>query len=256
MVSVYRAGCLLGAGLIAWSPAAHAETYYGPLWNADRSATGWGVAGGSLELSHDSTSVYGKYYRGAGSLNDVVVFYLDTRPGGFNSTVNFYDHGDYYRRAIALVSQDGQLRCQADFVPGFGADYAIAMGPDLNGGRLFELAGGAGATFSPGPDDDQISVGLNPSGEPYANYFTFSFSWASIGLDLAPEKGFRFETLHSTRTGYASPDSLQEVEGVEGWGNTITFSSVGTYGTVAVPEPGGAVLALLGLGGWMVRRRL
>ncbi len=234
--------------------SSQAETYYGPLWNVDYS--GWGLPGGSLELTHDSTTVYGKYTKGAGSFTDGLIIYIDSKAGGYNSTAELSDNSDYFRRSISLVHESGSFRCTANFAPGFGADYAIAMNCDLNGGRLYELVGGSGGVFLPNADGDPISVNLSPSNDQSARNYTFSFSWASIGLESVSNKGFLFETLRSVRTGWVYPDSLQETSGTEGWGNTITFSSVGSYGTVAVPEPSACTLLVLGLGAWMARRRL
>ena len=230
-----------------------ADVYYGPQWNEEPSARGWSISGGALELTKDATMVYGKYTRGSGAFQDGLVIYLDTKPGGFSSNQQLKDYGDGFRRSIS-VAMDDSARSTVNFAPGFTADYAIALSCELNGGRLYELV--AGGSFVPLPENDQISVGFNPAGNVYSQDFTFSFSWTSVGLSAVENPGFAFETLNVTKTGYSNLESLQTISGAGGFGNTITFSSVDSFGVpLVVPEPTTASLFVLGIGAWLMRRR-
>lgn len=249
--STLRTVCFISCACLANS--LHADVYYGPEWNEDPSLRGYTMSGGSLELTKDATMVYGTYTRGASTFENGMVVYLDTKPGGFSNNSQLRDYGDSFRKSASAAADDGN-RCSVNFAPGFGADYAIVMSCELNGGRLYELVGNG--TFLPSPENDQVSVGFNPAGNKYSSQFTFSFSWASIGLSSVENPGFSFETLNVTRSGWANVQSLEVISGTEGFGNTITFSSVDSFGVpLVVPEPSVASLLVLGLSTWLVRRK-
>src|SRR2546428_5373071 len=92
-------------------------------------ATGFGgpVGTGNLAVTDTATSLTVTMNRGAGAMNDVLVVYLDTQPGGFNDTSTFSDNGDGGREAISGANNGNPSRTLVTFPAGFGADYAMAI---------------------------------------------------------------------------------------------------------------------------------
>lgn len=56
---------------------------------------------GSLEINDDNTTISFELNRGAGTFNDTMVIYIDSKSGGFSSTSNFTDTGDQLRQAVS-----------------------------------------------------------------------------------------------------------------------------------------------------------
>ena len=116
--------------------AAHADQYHG---NGD-SGLGGAIGNGTLTLSDDGTNISGTLAVG-GSMNDVLVLYIQTGPGGFADTSGFNDQADSCRQAISGVSASG--RSLLTFASGFQPNYAIALAPAAAGtGGLWQLANG------------------------------------------------------------------------------------------------------------------
>src|SRR5438105_2177148 len=95
MRSTYR--LVLGVFLSVLSSSADAAIYPG------NGATGFGgpVGTGNLAVTDTATSLTVTMNRGAGAMNDALVVYLDTQPGGFNDTSTFSDNADGGRTAIS-----------------------------------------------------------------------------------------------------------------------------------------------------------
>ncbi len=149
--------------LIAFAGSASAQTTYTGNGN-----TGFGgvVGPGSLVLSDDGTTLTGVFTRGAGALNDALVLYLDTRPGGIASTSVLADNMDLGRRAVSGF--DGTNRSTVTFPTGLEPDFGISIQNGFVG--LFELVPGAALTY--------VTTGnLVVSGSTY----TFDFSFAELG---------------------------------------------------------------------------
>src|SRR5512137_1619222 len=97
-----RNGCnplptiLTAAGVLFSAWPAQAAAYSG------NGSTGFGgaIGNGTLMLSDDGTNISGTLTVG-GSMNDVLVLYLQTGPGGFTNTSGFNDQGDSCRQAIS-----------------------------------------------------------------------------------------------------------------------------------------------------------
>src|SRR5579863_3057797 len=80
------------------APSGFAATYNG------NGATGFGgaVGNGSVSITDTSSSMTVTFNRGlSGNLDNDLVLYLDTQPGGFADTSQFSDNGDGGRTAIS-----------------------------------------------------------------------------------------------------------------------------------------------------------
>ena len=92
--------------------------------------TGFGgaIGNGTLTLSDDGTNIFGTLTVG-GSMNDVLVLYIQTASGGFADSSGFNDRQDGCRQAISGVSASG--RSLLTFADGFQPNYAIALAPSF-----------------------------------------------------------------------------------------------------------------------------
>src|SRR5262249_16879524 len=164
---------LIGLICVSFSIPAHSASYSGN-GNAD---FGGAIGGGTLTLTDNGTIITGTVTRGKGTLNDVLVLYIDSVPGGFTDTADFADDADGLRKAISGFSGVSN-RSTLTFSEGFLPDYAIALGPASdNFGGLWRLANGKNNSL-----EFKNSVNLNPSGPNNAPSYTFSFKFSDIGL--------------------------------------------------------------------------
>lgn len=184
-------------------------------------------------------------------MNDALIIYLDSVPGGFTDTSGFSDANDGSRKAISGF--DGSNRSTLTFESGFDPDYAIALGPSDNSfGGLWQLADGGNNSLP-----YITSVNLSPTGTATAGTYTFSFSLADIGLTPGSGESFNLFGTYISNSGYRSTEAIAgDDTGTSGW-NAFTQTGFATYTTTPAPEP--STLALLGLSGLagmvLVRRR-
>ena len=219
--------------LAAWSVSA--EEYHG---NGDTSSGG-AIGNGTLTLSDDGTNISGTLTVG-GSMNDVLVLYLQTGPGGFTSTAGFNDQSDACRQAISGVSASG--RSLLTFASGFQPNYAIALAPAAAGtGGLWQLASGG--------NNSLVYLGsinlapLNNSG-PY----TFSFPGALIGMIPSVRSTIQVFGIYVRTDGSRSTEAIAgNLTGAQGW-NPFTQTAYASY----TFDPA-AVLVKLPLGVWAQR---
>lgn len=142
------------------------------------------VGGSNMTIIDDGTTVTLTFNKGLGDFNDDMVIYIDSKSGGFSSTVNFADPdaGDRLRRAITGAGIfEGGTRSVVNFPSGFEADYAIAVNTGFGG--LWELVENAAFPFISG-------VG-NPASSTEAS-FVMSFSKADIGIATEDNVAFNF----------------------------------------------------------------
>jgi hypothetical protein len=153
--------------LTAWP--ALAEQYRG---NGD-TGSGGAIGNGTLTLGDDGTNISGTLTVG-GSMNDVLVLYIQTGPGGFTNTSGFNDQGDACRQAISGASAAG--RSLLTFASGFQPNYALALAPAAVGtGGLWQLVNGGNNSLV-----YMGSVNLAPLNN--TGPYTFSFPAALIGM--------------------------------------------------------------------------
>ncbi len=225
---------LAALGLFAAWPA-RADPYRG---NGD---TGFGgaIGNGTLTLSDDGTNISGTLTVG-GSMNDVLVLYIQSGPGGFADTAGFNDQGDYRCQAISGVSASG--RSVLSFASGFRPNYAIALGPSaVESGSLWQLAnGGNGSLVNLG------SVNLAPPND--TGPYTFSFPAALIGMIPGVRSTIQVFGTYVRTDGSRSTESIAgDLTGTQGW-NPFTQTAYGGYTFDA-----GAVLIKLPVGLWAQR---
>ncbi len=229
-----------------------AATYAG---NGD---TGFGgaIGAGTLTLTDDGTTVFGSLSTGA-TIDNALVLYIQSAPGGFSSTAGFNDSGDQLRSAIsgytATGNGGGPGQSVMTFASGFAPNYAIALQPDngVNFGGMWQLANG-GANSLP----FVTSVNLSPTGTDAQGAYTFSFSLASIGLTPGAGQSFElFGTLVSD-SGYRSTEAIAGNDvGTQGW-NPFSQTAFATYTTTLIPEPGTiSLMGLFALGAVAFRRK-
>jgi len=240
--------CILTSAIVAAiCGTAGATTYNG------NGATGFGgsVGTGSVSITDSLSGMNITFNRGSGTMDNNLVLYLDTQPGGFTDTSTFGDggYGDPGRTAISgYNSGNGPSRTIATFAAGFGADYAISIENNFIG--VFGLASG-------GQNSLNFLFGLSQSGNDSDASYSISLTTAQmsqIGLTAGSGQTFGFEGTLISGSAYRSdetignsittPDVGSAPNG--GFNGSVTFSSVNSYTLTAVPEP--SSLALLGMG--------
>ena len=233
--------CLaFGASIFALCLSVRAATYSGN----GKNGFGGPIGQGSLTLTDDGTTISGTLTRGGGNFNDALVLYVDSVPGGFSDTSGFNDGGDGLRRAISGFD-GGANRSVLTMTAGFGADYAIALGPapSESFGGLWQLANGGNNSLG-----FISSVNLNPAGNSSSASYTFSFDVSQIGL--TPDNGQSFRLLGSyiSNSGFRSDEAVPgNVSGTQGW-NPFIGTAEATYTTVPEPSSTALLFGLTALG--------
>jgi hypothetical protein len=209
-------------------PAAVSPPYYG---NGVSDMSGF-VGNGNLSFSDNGSRVRGTFNLGSAfTPQDYLVFYIDSRPGGFADTSGFIENGNPFKASASGLSYSG-VRSLATFAPGFTADYAIVL-QHQSSAFLFELA--AGTEFPM-----QKTLVFNEVG----NTWTFDFYLSDVG---ASGNHFDFQSVVARSFGNGS-HSLESFETLQGTGgfNPITFDYFNSYGVEPVPEPANVALAVFG----------
>ena len=254
---------LASAAAFVLSLSAQAQTSASYKGNQNNGFDG-AVGDGMLTFSSDGTTLTGTITNGSttSGFNDTLVIYIDDTAGGFTSTSTFTDTGggtDNLRASISGYSSNTSTRAPLNFASGFGADYAIAIGPNsASFGAFFTL--NSATTFTYGSNGSNGSIGLTPVGTGTSASYTFSLPLSSIGSPTS----FKFATTYldggtfvNTTTG--AMDSAYRSN--ETYGNTIAdvtnpgnTSNIGqdtaTLGflTFPIPEPGTWAMISVGLG--------
>ena len=231
-----RLGTLLAAaGLLLAVGPLQADQYHG------NGNTGFGgaIGNGTLTLTDDGTNISGTPTAG-GSMNDVLVLYIQSGPGGFTNTSGFNDQDDGCRQAISGVSAAG--RSVLTFASGFQPNYAIALSPTAAGtGGLWQLAnGGNNSLVYLG------SVNLAPLNN--TGPYTFSFPGALIGMIPGVRSTIQLFGTYIRSDGSRSTEAIAgNLTGIQGW-NPFTQTAYADY----TFDPG-AVVVKLPLGIWAER---
>ena len=225
----------LAALLLLSALPAPADQYHG---NGDP-GFGGAIGNGTLTLSDDGTNISGTLTVG-GSMNDVLVLYIQTGPGGFADTSGFNDQSDLCPQAISGVSASG--RSLLTFASGFQANYAIALAPAAVGtGGLWQLASGTNNSLV-----YMGSVSLAPLNN--TGPYTFSFPAALIGMIPGVRSTIQVFGTYVRTDGFRSTETIAgDVTGAQGW-NPFTQTACANYTFDA-----GAVLVNLPLGSWAQR---
>ncbi len=202
------------------------------------------VGNGSMDLSVNSGSLSVNFHAGVNTIQDNLVLFIDSVPGGYNGTVDFYAYGGVN---TIISGYDGSRRSTAVFAPGLYADYAIIITPDNIG--LYALG-----------TDSFTQKSLVPVTHSLNNYS------GNIDLSLMELSGtstyFKFQSSDVGRWGNRFLESFETTSGTKGLGGTITFANYNEFGTPPVPEPVNVALGVFGLlacgggiiSGWRRRR--
>lgn len=207
-------------------------------------ATGFGgpVGTGSVSISDSLAGMTITLNRGAGQLNDDLVLYLDTQPGGFNDNSTFSDNQDGGRTAISGANNSNPSRTLVSLP--FAADYAISIENGFIG--AFGLASGGngslnflfGQAQSGNNSDPSYSINISPA------------QMAQIGLTAGSGQTFDFVGSYISASAYRANETIgasvtapADGSGNAGFSNPQTFQSGLAY--TLVPEP--SAFGLLGL---------
>ncbi|MEY4118812.1 MAG: hypothetical protein RLZZ116_2140 [Planctomycetota bacterium] len=196
-----------------------------------RSGFGGPIGGSTLDVARDGADWVFTLTKGAGNFSDGLVLYFDTASGGFTSTSDFVDTGDYNRKAISGFSGStgtGSARSVVNFPSGFTADYAIAVAPNARsqfGGlwRLTTLPTGSGSGH-----EFISSVNLVPNNSTTSATYTFRIARSGLGIS----SGGTFKMVGTyLNPGYAADGSIASTSffrSNEGYGEGLPASNLGT----------------------------
>jgi hypothetical protein len=245
---------LASAAVVALNGSVDAANYAG------NGGTGFGgaVGNGSVSITDTSSSMTVTFNRGAsGNLDNDLVLYLDTQPGGFADTSQFSDNGDGGRTAISGFNSSNPSRTLLTFASGFTADYAISIENSFIG--VFQLEAGGNNSLN-------YLFGQAQSGVDSAASYSITLTAAQmsqIGLTAGSGQLFAFVGSLDSDTAYRANETIGpsitvpgDASGNAGFANPQTFTGSLNYQLVSTPEPSTlALLGVFGAGTWLAARR-
>ena len=246
---------LASAAVAALNGSVQAATYAG------NGGTGFGgaVGNGSVSITDTSSSMTVTFNRGSsGNMDNDLVLYLDTVPGGFADTSQFSDNGDGGRTAISGFNSSNPSRTLLTFAPGFQADYAISIENSFIG--VFGLAAGGNNSLN-------YLFGQSQSGVDSDAYYSITLTAAEmsqIGLTAGSGQLFAFVGSLDSDTAYRANETIGpsitvpgDGSGNAGFSDGQTFTGSLNYQLVSsTPEPSTlALLGVFGAGTWVAARR-
>jgi PEP-CTERM motif len=236
--------------LLAFATVA-ASSSFAATYNGN-GATGFGgaVGNGSVSITDTSSSMTVTFNRGlSGNMDNDLVLYLDTQPGGFSDTSQFSDTADGGRTAISGFNSGNPSRTVATFASGFQADYAISIENSFIG--VFGLAAGGNNSLNFLFGTAQSGVDSDAS---YSITLTAA-QMAQIGLIAGSGQSFLFVGSEDSDSAYranetignsvTTPDNGAAPNG--GFNGSQLFTQSLSYQLGTAPEP--STLALLGIFG-------
>ena len=199
----------------------HAQVAY-----SGNNHTGFGgtLGDASLTINDDGTALTFNFSKGAsGTLDNIVVIYIDSKTGGHSDTTNFTDEGDSARKAVSTKS--GSNSPTVTFPSGFTADYAVAF--DSSGSWIFELNTGTHTYID--------IANITPTGNNAAATHTLTLDFAEIGITAG--QNFKFVATYISNTAYLSNEVIGDTSSIDpdgggtnpGFTGTITFSGNRSY---------------------------
>ncbi len=245
---------LLASATVAALSGSAQTTYNG------NGGTGFGgaVGNGSVTISDTATSMTVTFNRGSsGNMDNDLVLYLDTQPGGFADTSQFSDNGDGGRTAISGFNSSNPSRTLLTFASGFQADYAISIENSFIG--VFGLAAGGNNSLNYLFGQSQSGVDSDAS---YSITLT-SAQMSMIGLTAGSGQLFAFVGSLDSDTAYRANETIGpsvttpgDGSGNAGFSDPQSFTGSLNYQLVSTPEPSTlALLGVFGAGTWFAARR-
>ena len=234
--------------------ALSAHTFANAATIPGNGATGFGgpVGTGSVTITDSAGGMNVTLNRGAGALNDALVLYFDTQPGGFVDNSTFGDNGDGGRTAISGTNNGNPSKTLVSLP--FAADYGMAIENGFIG--VFSLASGGNNSFT-------FQFGQGQSGNNFDPSYTINISPAQMlqmGLTAGSGQTFQFVGSYISTSAYRSNETIgasvtvpSDGAGNAGFGNPQTFTQGISY--TLVPEPTSITMCLLGTIGFALRRR-
>lgn len=187
-------------------------------------------ATGNIQITDDGSQISFTLTKGAGSLGNTMVIYIDSKTGGFSNTSTFTDTADALRRGISGF--DGTNRSTVNFPAGFEADYAISFEQNFAG--LWTLDNIANFTFI-------TSANLSPTGTPGNATFTFDVNFDEIGITAADNFKFVATYLNDTNA-FRSDEAIGDgIAGGNPGATDVTFSGDRSYPNTWLGGASGAV---------------
>ncbi len=217
-------------------------------------ATGFGgpVGTGSLTITDSVAGMNVTLNRGGGALNDALVLYFDTQPGGFVDNSTFGDNGDGGRTAISGTNNGNPSKTLVSLP--FAADFGMAIENGFIG--VFSLASGGNNSFT-------FQFGQGQSGNNSDPSYTINISPAQMlqmGLTAGSGQTFQFVGSYISTSAYRSNETIGtsvtvpgDGAGNAGFSNPQSFSEGISY--TLVPEPATIGLLLISSMGLLARRR-
>jgi hypothetical protein len=240
-----RTATLLGSSLsvvvLAFGSVGYSAIYPG---NGQTGFNG-GVGNGNVAISDDGTNIT-LTLNDAVTLDNDLVIYIDSVPGGFPDTSQFSDNGDGGREAISGYNSGNPSRTLVTFPSGFDADYALSIENSFIG--LFQLASGGNNSLN-------YITGASQSGSDAQGAYTVVFPIADLGITAG--QSFNFDGTLISESAYRSNETIGPSDapsGNLGFSGQLDFTGWDTYTTTAVPEPA-SIVTLGGMSVLLVRRR-
>lgn len=195
------------------------------------SGFGGAIGGGSLSINNDEVEITLIFNRGASPLDSIGVIYIDSKEGGYTSTLNFTDDTSPFRRAIS--TRNGSINPTVFFPSGFEADYAVAF--DSQQAILYEIV-------ENGSHVQRYNGSLTPVDDSSASTHDFDFIYTE--LDISEGERFDFVVTYTSSSSFISNETFGNASSIiagndginPGYNGSITFSSYYTYPNVWTGE--------------------
>jgi hypothetical protein len=141
------------------------------------SGFGGAIGTSNLEIVEANGNINFRLTRGTSTFTDVLVFYFDSKAGGYSSTADFTDQTDMLRKAISGANGTG--RSLLNFPTGsngFYPDFALAISPsNLSAGALYELRDNSNHQLV-------TAVTVTPSNNAGATQYSFNLTKANLDI--------------------------------------------------------------------------
>lgn len=227
---------IAGTLLVLLTVSSRLEAGVTQTYTGNGNTSGGGIIGQStMTLEDRGSSLHGVIDHSTYGWSDAVVIYIDCRAGGFGDNMQFFDASIPRACAISGFSWDNTTprRARANFAPGFTADFALVLSPEMGSG-LYELAAGGDGSLI-----QRRSFSVEGT-------MQFSINWSDLGITGDAAHYLRFSSTICAFTGARRMESYESINGVGGF-NTVNWANFNEFGIAPVPEP--VNMALAGLGG-------